>query len=79
MSKPKISKDQAEAIVKQDIKTHYPDFTDLLISSVQLKEGFFKGSWEIRGTVSSKQFGGSRTLGYKLDADSGEIRFYEVK
>ena len=78
MSKQQINKDMVEAIVKQDAQFHYADLENFELSSVQKKGGLLHDHWEIEGKLITKHYGGARSVKYKVDASTGEIREYSV-
>ncbi|MEM2904381.1 MAG: hypothetical protein QW057_07495 [Candidatus Bathyarchaeia archaeon] len=79
MPPQEVGKDEAEAIVKRDLQQHYPDLTDLRFTSVSRTGRLRRKHWELEGRLTTKQYGGSRSFSYRLDASTGEIRGFEVR
>jgi hypothetical protein len=69
-----LGKDRVESIVFEDLKKKYPKMEAFEFKSVESREEF--NEWWVTGLFSTE--GKNRAFFYRLDAETGEIKGYEI-
>lgn len=77
MSDSRLAKDQVEKIVKADLQRHYPDIKHMEFRIIRLRERL-KPEWWVEVVIVLED-STTRTVFYRLDAGSGEIKEYRVR